>query len=448
MSGAPANSSQLTRATAFVEDLVLVLVNYRIFYPGHPRIKESIRKVLGQVEELLGDSPAMILKVFEETLLFGEEPLVGASLSAARLIQRLGECRAGGVEFLQGVTERDLEAFLAFLSSPPPMLKTFREANRILERKGCSRIRFLGLSGKEELENEEALTVYQGMMDYLQEVTIRACKGEVIPLDPGKERVAKVLGYLDEDPLALFRLANYEQYDPLTLGHSARVTLLALEFARRTEGDKDLLVRVGLAALLHDVGKAWVPLEILESRKALTPDQRREMDRHPLYGAEILASTKDMDPMAVAGAFGHHRNPGGQGGYPRLTAPAPVSNVSRLLKICDIFEALTAPRPYKEPLTPLQAWRVLLEMKGELDPGVLKKFMAVIGLYPTGTMVKLGSGEIGMVVAQGREMNLPKVKLLKGRKGEALPPEGQVVLDLSKEQKEKGIRIAGTAVSL
>ncbi|GEM_PF-5096651 len=448
MSESAAKPLQLTRATAFVEELVLVLVNYRIFFPGHPRIKESIQKVLGQVEELLGDGSSITLKVHEETLLFGEEPLVGASLSAARLIQRLSECRAGGVEFLQGIKERDLESFLAFLSSPPPMLKTYMEANRILERKGCGKIRFLRLSGREELENEEALTVYQDVMDYLQEVTIRACKGEPIPLAPGKERVAKVLRCLEEDPLSLFRLANYEQFDLLSLGHSARVALLALEFVRAHESDRNIQVRVGTAALLHDVGKSWVPVEILGSRKKLTPDQRREIDRHPLYGAEILAASKEMDPMAVAGAFGHHRNPGGLGGYPRLLAPAPVSNISRLLKVCDIYEALTAPRPYKEPLTPVQAWRVLLGMKSELDPGVLKKFMGVMGLYPLGTFVKLGSGEIALVVGQGREMHLPRVKLIRGRRGEALPQEEQKILDLSQEQKEKGIRISGTVVSM
>ncbi len=448
MSESAAKPIQVTRATAFVEEMVLVLVNYRIFFPGHPRIKESIQKVLAQVEGLLGDGVSMCLKVHEDTLLFGEEPLVGASLSAARLIQRLAECKAGGIEFLQGVGERDLEAFLAFLSSPPPMLKTFMEANRILERKGCGKIRFLRLSGREELENERALTVYQDMMDYLQEVTILACRGEPIPLEPGKERVARVLDFLEEDALSLFRLASYEQFDLLTLGHSARVALLALEFARAHERDRNLQVRVGTAALLHDVGKSWVPLEILGSRKRLTPEQRREMDRHPLYGVEILSSSKGMDLMAVAGAFGHHRNPGGQGGYPRLLAPTPVSNISRLLKVCDIYEALTAPRPYKEPLTPVQAWRVLLGMKGELDPGVLKKFMGVLGLYPLGTTVKLGTGEIALVVGQGKEIHLPKVKLIRGKRGETLPLEEQAVLDLSKEQKEKGVRIAGTVVSL
>ena len=448
MSDAAVTPSRLTKATAFVEEVVLVLVNYRIFYPEHPRIKESVRKVVSLVEELLEDEPSIRLTVQGETLLFQGEPLVGASLSAARLIQRLAECKAGGIEFHQGIGEADLEAFLAFLGSPPPFLRSFMEANRILGRKGCSKIRLTKLSGEEEVENEKALGVYQEIMDFLQEVTILACKGEPIPLDPGRKRIARVLDFLEEDALSLHRLASYEQFDLLTLGHSARTALLALEFVRAHEPDREIRIRVGLAALLHDVGKAWVPLEILASRKELTSGERREMDRHPLYGVEILAGTSDMDPMAVAAAFGHHRNPGGQGGYPRLIAPAPVANISRLLKICDIYEALTAPRPYKEPFTPLQAWRVLLGMKGELDPGVLKRFMEVLGLYPLGTMVKLSSGAMGMVVAQGREIDQPQVRLLRGRKGERLPEEEQEILDMARERKETGLRITGTVVSL
>jgi HD-GYP domain-containing protein (c-di-GMP phosphodiesterase class II) len=261
---------------------------------------------------------------------------------------------------------------------------------------------------------------------------VQVGRGGTMSIDDTTHHVESILLRLREDAKSMMSVGRYEQYDAFTFGHSIRVCMLALNFAQQITDDPRTLHRIGLAALLHDVGKAWVPFEILHTKGRLTEDERDEMGRHAEYGAEMLLDATNSDPMSVAIAFGHHRTID-NGGYPQMLHQARLFTATKVVKICDVYEALTSVRPYKPRMSPIRAYRIMISMKGHFDPGLLGRFVQVNGIYPTGSRVRLTSGETARVSAQTSDIERPVVDLEILQDGEVVRGSHLVEVDLSQQ---------------
>jgi len=284
------------------------------------------------------------------------------------------------------------------------------------------------------------VSLHQEIMDVLQGVTIQACQGHDLDVSRVTHVVEGIVSGLGRDAGVLHELAHYREFDFFTLGHSLRVGLLAVDVARHLTDDHGLLQRIGTAALLHDVGKALIAWEVLHKRGQLTADERREIQRHPVLGAGVLLATRKSDALSVAAAYGHHRTNNDRG-YPRSCGEMESSIVTRLVTICDVFEALTAVRPYKPPLTPLRAFRVMLDMPGHFDADLLRHFVRLVGIYPAGSRVRLDTGELARVVRQTKDLDRPVVEVVE-RDGGAVDASVRVPVDLSIPGTSKATRIA------
>ena len=372
---------------------------------------------------------------YQGMLVFQKRPLLGASIGTARLNEKLEQFGAGGIEIDGTVTTGDLIIFFASLLERQQSATTVDTCNQELIKRRCVTIRLLqpyndgvdyGFSDPVRM----GLSFHQNVMDLLQTITVSVCRGGRIDFGPVQAQSEKVLQRLESHDDMQLSLCRQDQYDAFTFGHSLRVAILSMNFAQALTDDRDLLVRIGTAALLHDVGKSLIPFEILHSTKALSEDERREMNRHAELGAQCLLDHRDSDPLAIAAAFGHHRSPDGTG-YPVTSHQHPVSMVTAIVKICDIFEALTAARPYKQPMSPIRAYRVMLAMGDKLDRKLLRKFVEVNGIYPIGQYVKLDNGEVAVVRAQTDDMLKPAVALVDGEGASDLLERDEALLDLS-----------------
>ncbi|MCK5942103.1 MAG: HD domain-containing protein, partial [Planctomycetes bacterium] len=204
---------------------------------------------------------------------------------------------------------------------------------------------------------------------------------------------------------------------------SVRVALLALQVARGLGASRDQLVRVGSAALMHDIGKSKVPQEVLFKQGRLTKEEWHWMAQHPRLGAQLLIEQHEhVDPRTVGAAFCHHMSPNGRG-YPDAMMPMQPSATSCLIRVCDVFEALTAVRPYKRAMAPIEAFAVMLRNADDFDARWLNSFVKTLGLFPNGTRVELADGSDGVVVAQGEQLTTPTVRLLTAAGGEELPAD-------------------------
>jgi len=269
-------------------------------------------------------------------------------------------------------------------------------------------------------EDTSALRQYQQLADALQHNHRLAHRDHELALDAAASAVEASLHEFDE-PSMLLSLSMQDDVDRFTVGHSVRVALLALQVARGIGASRDQLVRVGAAALMHDIGKSKVPQEVLFKQGRLTDEEWQWMAQHPRLGAQILIEQHEqVDPRTIGAAFCHHMGPGGAG-YPEPMMPMQPSATSSLIRVCDVFEALTAVRPYKRALTPIEAFAVMHRNPGDFDARWLNSFVKTLGLFPTGTRVQLADGSDGVVIAQGDDLRRPKVRMLSGPQGATLP---------------------------
>lgn len=260
-------------------------------------------------------------------------------------------------------------------------------------------------------EVQSAVPLFQDMFEMVEESLGRGASGDAVDVNAART-LGESLGQAGHYGMQnIMSLASYPDFDAYTVGHSIRVALLAVCVASRIGVEPELITELGAAGLLHDVGKSLVPYEILYKPAALDEEERREMSRHACLGAQILLGSEEAGHCAIGAAWGHHRRHDRRG-YPKGHSWALPSKATSLLQVCDVFEALTAQRPYKDPLTPRRAYEVMLSDRGAFDPGALSTFIRQVGLYPPGYCVGLSDGHAARVVAAGSEIDKPRVRRL------------------------------------
>jgi HD-GYP domain-containing protein (c-di-GMP phosphodiesterase class II) len=458
--------------SGLVDELVVALSNARIYRPEHPRVTGAAQALESGLADWFQSHPDVDrceIGMADGFLFHAKRPLVGVSLSATRLLEPLRLLRSGGVAFQHGVSAEELLALVALLCPRKLEPANFSEANAALAQRGVTRVRLLppyrheglGLAVAQTLDPKRAAeldaglvaaiestprAVYQGTVALLQDSALAASRGEAVELDAARGVIERLQKRMLDDASTMLGLARYERYDEFTFGHSIRVCMLALQFGWVLLRDEQQVQRLGLAALMHDIGKSRVPFELLHARRRLDAAEREQIGRHAELGAEILLGMPDADLMAVGVAFSHHRPTGGGTGYPRTADGSSLSLATKMVRICDVFEALTAVRPYKERMSPQRAYRIMMGMKGHFDPGLLRRFIQVTGAYPVGSRVVLASGETARVERQTADVLFPVVRL------ERTAASGQVIVghesrDLSERRAGEGWRVSSLVLT-
>ncbi|MEE9542374.1 MAG: HD-GYP domain-containing protein [Thermodesulfobacteriota bacterium] len=243
--------------------------------------------------------------------------------------------------------------------------------------------------------------------DLLSEV--RAGKG----IEPGKAKdvVDSMVDSVFNNQDALLSLSRLKDYDNYTFTHSVNVSILALALGRRLNFSRDDLGMLGMGGILHDVGKMLVPDNILNKPGVLTEKEFKEMKNHVTYGVDLLGKSRDIDDKSIYLASQHHERVDGSG-YPTGMPGADIHLFGRIGSICDVYDAMTTKRAYGDTPSPAVALKRIYGWKGQnFDPDLVDRFIMCLGIYPIGGLVKLDSGEIGVVRSANRN-NLLKPKVL------------------------------------
>ncbi len=174
--------------------------------------------------------------------------------------------------------------------------------------------------------------------------------------------------------------------------------MLSLLLGRRLGLDEDATAALVEAALLHDIGKTRVPLEIVKKPGSLDKRERKLIEAHTVFGAEILVEVQGLRPLTPTVALEHHRSVRG-GGYPDLGAGVVPHALSQIVSVADVYEAITGARSYQDPTPPEQACLVLARLAGEhLNTACVKAFVDTVTFFPIGSLVRTNRGETGVVV--------------------------------------------------
>jgi HD-GYP domain-containing protein (c-di-GMP phosphodiesterase class II) len=209
--------------------------------------------------------------------------------------------------------------------------------------------------------------------------------------------VEQIVESIFSRPGALLGLAHLKQKDEYTFMHSVSVCALAATLGRELGFDEQRCRAVALGGLLHDVGKALIPLEILNKPGKLSPAEFAQVQRHTTLGHQLLLDNQFTDPDALDVCLHHHEKLDGTG-YPEGLASDGVSQMARIGAVCDVFDAVTSSRPYKEAWDPAIALKQMASWTGHFDRRVLAAFIKAVGVYPVGTLVRLASGRLAVVV--------------------------------------------------
>lgn len=255
--------------------------------------------------------------------------------------------------------------------------------------------------------------------------------GKAVDTGGAKKLVEEITDSVSRNPGALISLARLKTADDYTYMHSVAVCAMMVALAKQLGLDEAQTRLAGVAGLMHDLGKAAMPMEVLNKPGKLTDAEFSIIKRHPEEGHRMLLTGTDVDPMILDVCLHHHEKTDGSG-YPKGLKDAEISLFAKMGAVCDVYDAITSNRPYKVGWDPAESLRRMAEWaNGHFDTKVFQAFVKSLGIYPIGSLVKLSSGRLGVVIEQtGKSLTTPTVKVFFSTKSNMrIVPE---IIDLSR----------------
>ncbi|HKJ76349.1 MAG TPA: HD-GYP domain-containing protein [Gammaproteobacteria bacterium] len=234
------------------------------------------------------------------------------------------------------------------------------------------------------------------------------------PVEPGHAEIVvdKMMESVFRNQDALLSLGLIRDKDYYTFEHSVSVTVLALAMGKAMGFDARTMRALGTGALLHDIGKALTPPEILSKPGRLTDEEFRIMREHVVHSRGLLEATPGISEIALKAAAEHHERYDGTG-YPAGLSGNAISIYGRIMALCDVYDAITADRCYREGQEPSGVLKRMLQWAGShFEEPLVHQFIRCVGIYPVGTLVRMESGRLAVVVEPGtRGLLYPVVRV-------------------------------------
>lgn len=236
--------------------------------------------------------------------------------------------------------------------------------------------------------------------------------GNALKLDATVSLVNEINQSIARNSSALISLSRLKNADNYTYLHSVAVCVLMIALGRQLGLKDEALQQVGIAGLLHDIGKIFIPHEVLNKPGKLTDEEFNIVKTHPLKGWEILKDCSGVSELTLDVCRHHHERVDGKG-YPDKLSGEELTLFARMGAVCDVYDAITSNRCYKIGWEPAESIRKMAEWKnGHFDEVIFHAFVKTVGIYPTGSLLKLKSGRLGVVTDQSKQsLTKPLVKV-------------------------------------
>ncbi|MEZ4484920.1 MAG: HD domain-containing protein [Syntrophotaleaceae bacterium] len=369
----------------------------RLYPAQHPTIRTQLDNLMHRLAVHLEQREMLKLGLLEGTLFIDDHLFAVQTPAINALTELLQQFQIEALEFHRGLDQDELLAFLQLLggSDIDPA-----ELEELLSDRNIEHIR---LAGGDSEDEQEPRKVYGRAMTVVNEIFEDVHLGRIPSSKKAKQAVKDMARLTLSDPHALFALSMLKSYDNYTFTHSVNVSVIALSVGRACQIPEEQLRELGLGGLLHDIGKLKIDLAIINKPGRLNEQEFAQIMNHPRLGAEIVNGIAGIPPSASDIVLGHHLHYNRQG-YPADAQLHGSPDMVHMAAIADSYDAITTLRSYQRPVTPRQAIAKMQEASGTmLHPEYLQAFIASLGTYPVGSLVRLANNEIGLVIRVGTD---------------------------------------------
>ncbi|MDX1823260.1 MAG: HD-GYP domain-containing protein [Thiohalomonadales bacterium] len=261
-------------------------------------------------------------------------------------------------------------------------------------------------------ELKVARKVHHRTRGYIDQLLEDVRLGNSLDTDTAKQLVGEMADSISRSPNAMLWLTHMKKRDEYTSVHCMNVCILALTFGRSLGLERARLDHLGLGALLHDIGKMHVPLEILNKPGKLTDEEFDIVKTHSMSGFNLLRQKEDMPREVLDIVRSHHERINGRG-YPDGLTGDLIERLVQITSIVDVYDAITSDRCYHDGIAPHDALKNMFDWAGDnFDAELVEQFIKCLGIYPIGSMVELNTGHIGIVVSASEKTRLRPIILV------------------------------------
>ncbi|MBN1939169.1 MAG: HD domain-containing protein [Candidatus Aminicenantes bacterium] len=352
------------------------------------------------------------------------------------LLAEFARREVGTLTLSEGLDGAELSRFIVLLTRQDPHSRlTFEEFQAAVLTEDFPHVTLekadkIDFNATKEKRNRLATQTYFLGIAHLKELS--KTEERVSSIHVTKLWIQTIFNHLIDDEAFLYGLTNIKNHDEYTLNHSVNVCILSMALGRRLGLSNRELMELGIGAFLHDLGKIEIPDAILNKPAQLTPDEKKLMDQHARFGATHMLriqGDKSFSGKALAVAFEHHYKANKDNWSPFRRKPN-ATLFSRIVKIADYFDAITTRRVYRpRAFTREEALNIMIQNKdAEFDPLIFKVFVAMLGVFPIGSLVVCDTNEIGIVIEANPHPSMaqrPVIKLITDHEGRKI--DGQTV---------------------
>lgn len=369
--------------------LTAAISNARLYATDHPQVHRYLETAYNALDALLTEQTEITLLVIGKDLVINDQPLGKQGHHTAQLVSLLKKNGIGRISFSTGIRAEDLIAFVHELAR--------EKSDTVHSRRGIQLGQVEvhtpgGAGGGGNGGDGEAPAVDGKMMEAIAKLaTLRDVKleelkslyhqtrrNEKIDIRSIDEMIKKFIGGFSRGINPLRLLANIKSADEYTFTHVVNVCLLTMGQAEALGFTGRHLYEIGIASVLHDVGKQFIPAEIINKPGKLTPEERKIIETHTIRGAQYLLGLDEIPKLAVLGALEHHIRYDGSG-YPAIAGDWEPNITSQMIAIADMFDAMRSRRPYQEPKPQELILKIMREEAGTcFNPLLVDNFINMI----------------------------------------------------------------------